>query len=336
MNLVTGATGLVGSWLLLELSKRGKPVRAMKRIGSSVEPVKNLFLEFLDLEHFEKIEWTDADLLDLASLSNAVKGVETIYHTAAKVGFDPRYRKKIYRTNVYGTENLINTAAEMSVSNFLFVSSISTLDAEIGSQTIDENSKWNPELPHSDYAISKRRAEMEVYRTSEETGMNICIVNPSVIIGSLNSRRSSESLFERAFRKSGLTTDGITGFVDVRDVAFCLAELAEKEIWNQKFILNAEDLKFSEVFDLIRKKHNLKKMTVLSNAQLKLIKNLSKLSLMFGGPGITNAAYSALTGKSNYSNRKIMDVLDFKFISVKDSIEFHSERYLRLKSKNSN
>jgi hypothetical protein len=57
---------------------------------------------------------------------------------------------------------------------------------------------------------------------------------------------------------------------------------------------------------------------------------------MFGGPGITNAAYSALTGKSNYSNRKIMDVLDFKFISVKDSIEFHSERYLRLKSKNSN
>lgn len=332
MNLITGASGLVGSWLLLELSKRGKPIRAMKRSDSSIEPVKKLFTEFLDLSYFEKIEWVDADLLNLPSLEKSMDGVETVFHTAAFISFDARDRKEIYKTNVTGTENLVNTATVAKVQNFVLLSSVSALDIDENKKIIDENSKWNPELPHSWYAISKKRSELEFFRISEEFGVNILIVNPSVIIGSLNASRASESLFERSLKKKAFSTGGKTGFVDVRDVAFCLAELVEENKWNQKFILNSENKHFYEVIDFIRQEKKLKKAYLISDSKLKWLKKLSKLNRLFGGLVIDDATYIALTGITEYSNEKVKTALNFKFIPVEESISFHRQRFERLKS----
>lgn len=326
--MVTGATGLVGSWLLLELSKREMPLRAMKRADSSTEGVRKLFEEFSDMAHFEKIEWIEADLLNLPRLSKAVENVGTIYHTAAFVSFDSRCKNKIFETNISGTENLVNTAISQSTSNLILVSSISTLDNEEGKAQIDENSKWNSELTHSYYAISKRRSEMEFFRAGEEAGINVLIVNPSIVIGSLNANRPSESLFKIASKKETYATNGITGFVDVRDVAFCVAELTQRELWGQRFILNAGERSFVEVFDFLKKDQKKGSIKLLSNSKLKLLKNLSKIGSLFGGRLIDDASFVALCGKSVYSNQKIREVLDYEFIPIEESLAFHLKRYL--------
>src|SRR5690606_8720064 len=299
MVYVTGATGLIGSFLLLELSKRGKTIRAMKRKGSSVESVKNLFKEFSDLEKFEKIEWVETDLLDIPSLSETLKNVETIYHTAASVGFEDRFRKNIHDVNVTGTENLVNLAIVEQVKNLVYISSVAVLDKTPESRVINEESGWDSEQIHSEYAISKKKGEMTVWRSSQE-GLNVLIVHPSVVIGSLDGSRASEKIFELAGRKKAYASKGLTGYVDVRDVVFCMAELVERKLFQQSFVLTSEDKSFLEVFDFLRKRWKLGKTHVLSEKKLKFVRLLSQISRVFGGRYMSNSSYRALTGKSIY------------------------------------
>ena len=96
MILVTGGTGLVGAHLLLKLTQGGEPVRATFRSGSKLERVRKLFIsEHPEGSHlFEKIEWAEADILNLPQLEKAFEGITHVYHCAALISFDPRDFRK--------------------------------------------------------------------------------------------------------------------------------------------------------------------------------------------------------------------------------------------------
>lgn len=326
MVFVTGATGLIGSYLMVELAKKGESIRAMKRKNSSLDAVRNLFSELANEKLFEQIQWVEADLDNIPQLIEALIGIETIYHTAAHVGFDDRARKEIHRVNAQGTENLVNLAISESVPNFVYVSSISVLDEAPDEKIISENSKWDPEKPHSEYAISKKKGEMNVWRGSQE-GLNVLVVYPSVVIGSLDGKRASEKIFKLAYKNKAITTEGITSYVDVRDVVRMMAELVEKKHWNHSFILSSEERSFVSVFNYLRKKQNLKPLKAISMGKLKTIRFFSYISKFFGGPYMSKASLEAITGKSNYSTEKIKNTLQTNFISLDEALDFHSARY---------
>lgn len=67
MELVTGATGYVGSRLLRRLAEEGRPVRALARRPEAVEPI-------------EGVEAVRGDLLDRAGLAAALDGCSTAYY----------------------------------------------------------------------------------------------------------------------------------------------------------------------------------------------------------------------------------------------------------------
>lgn len=326
MVFVTGATGLIGGYLLLELSKRGKQIKAMKRKNSSLDAVRKLFEEFSTMEKFNEIEWIETDLLDVPSLSDSLGEIKTIYHTAGCVGFDDRAREMIHKINVEGTENLINIAVSQNVQNFVYISSIAVLDKSPTENSISETSKWDGEKDHSEYAISKKKGEMTVWRGSQE-GLKVLVVYPSVVVGSFDGKRASEKIFELAAKKKMFATEGITGYVDVRDVAFSMAELVEKEKWNQSFIITSENKSFVEIMDFLRNKWNLSQIAVLSENKLKIVRFLSNFSRIFGGKYMSKSSYEALIGKSVYSNEKIKNELGIEFISINESLDFHSNRY---------
>lgn len=332
MILVTGATGLVGSYLLLELSKRGEEVFAMKRSTSSVEATKKLFKDFSDIETFEKIHWIEADLLDIPSLIDALKGIKTIYHTAAVVGFDKKISKTIKEINVIGTENLVNIAISEKVENLIFFSSISTLDTLLHETEIHEKSKWNPELSYSEYAISKYKSEMQAWRGSQE-GLNVLVLYPSIIIGSFDGKRESEMIFRLASKKTAWATEGVTAYVDVRDVAYCAVELAEKGVWEEGYILCSEHRSYIEIFNYLRKKWGMSQARVINKKQLNLFRKLSNITQYFGTPYLSKSNYIALTNRSTYRNDKVKKALDFEFIGVEEALDFHSERYQSIVNK---
>ncbi|PIF46802.1 nucleoside-diphosphate-sugar epimerase [Chryseobacterium sp. 52] len=337
MIFVTGATGILGRVIVLELLKKGKNVRASKRPGSNLNDVRHSYAFYTENpdDFFNKIEWVDVDFDDLDALQNALKGVDEVYHCAAKVSFHPHDEKEMYHTNVKGTENLLFACEGSDVKKFLHVSTIAVLDLFNENGELDESSEFNPKEEHSAYAISKHLAEMEVWRASAE-GLNTIIVNPGMIIGSGNWGQSSGDIFP-TFEKNGFTFSGGTSYIDVRDTATISIELMEKNVFGERFILISENKKYADLGKQIRSKLGLKEAKILTKFQL----NLGRLAnILFGWliPKlriITKSNIESISSLNTISNQKIKEKMDCRFIPVKESIDFHLTNYINDKKLNS-
>ena len=335
MVLVTGATGILGRVLVLELLKQGKSVRATKRATSDISEVKKSWDFYTDQsdEFFKKIEWVEVDFEDLDSLRIVLEGVDEVYHCSAKVSFYPKDEAEMLRTNVEGTKNLLYIAEEKLVKKFLFVSSIAVFDKTNEHGEIDEESEFDGKKQNSAYALSKYFSEMEVWRAYVE-GMNVIIINPGVIIGSGNWGRSSGDLFP-SFEKSPFSFSGGTAYVDVRDVAKIAVILMEKEKFGERYIIISENKKYKEVADKIRQFLGKNESVILPKFWLNLGYGLN-LALGWLFPYlriISKENIKMLTEFTPISNKKIIKELNFQFISVKDSLDFHLKNYKNTFSK---
>lgn len=330
MVFVTGATGILGRVIVLELLKKGKNVRAAKRPTSNLNEVRHSYTFYTENpdDFFNRIEWVDVDFNDMYSLQEALKEVDEVYHCAAKVGFNPKDSKEIYHTNIKGTENLLYACEGTEVKKFLHVSSIAVLDNFNEKGELDEESDFNPKEDHSAYAISKHISEMEVWRASAE-GLNVVIINPGMIIGSGNWGNSSGDIFP-TFEKNSFTFSGGTSYADVRDVAAISVELMEKNIFGERFIIISENRRYSELGKQIRKKLGLKEAKLLSQFQL----NVGVLAnALFGWliPALRMATRSnvkAISEMNIVSNEKIKSRLNYQFIPLTESIDFHLNNYI--------
>lgn len=331
MILVTGATGILGRVIVLDLLKKGKKVRATKRPNSNLQEVRQSYRFYTDTPDFffDKIEWVTIDFSDQKGLQQILVGVEEVYHTAAKVSFHPKDEKELYKTNIEGTKALLYACEGSLVKKFCMVSSIAVLDGLNEEGLVDEDSDFNPKLEHGAYAISKQLSEMEVWRASAE-GLNVVIVNPGMIIGTGNWQQSSGELFSR-FEKDSYTFSGGTSYVDVRDVAQISIRLMEENVFGERFIIVSESLPYAEIGGQVRKRLGLKPQTILSKFQLNVAWWLNNLLGWLVPPLriVTKRNIQSITTLNTISAKKIKERLNFNFISVKDSIAFHLENYLQ-------
>ena len=326
MILLTGATGLVGSHLLYELVSGGRKVRAMKRKDSRLELVRDLF-SWYDPDRgetlFEQVEWADADLSDVISLQEAVSGVRSIYHCAATVSFQPRDRKAMLKANVEGTANMVNVALRNGVKKFCHCSSVAALGTPLPGEVVQESMIWKTSGAHSYYAISKYGAEREVWRASEE-GMDVVIINPSVIIGPGDPTRSSAQLYQSVNKGLKFYTSGVNGFVDARDVARAMVLLMESDQVNERFIANGENLPFRELFSYFARAAGVKPPEYRVTRWMgELAWRLeSARSLLTGSkPLLSKETVRNAHNKRYFSSEKIQNALDIRFRPIRDAAE---------------
>ena len=328
MVLVTGATGILGRVIVLELLKRGKIVRAAKRRSSNLEEVRHSFQFYTENpdDYFNKIEWMNVDFDDLFSIESALQGIEEVYHCAATVSFHPADQTRMYHTNIEGTKNLLFACEGSGVKKFCFVSSIAVLDGVNEKGETDENSDYNQKLDHSAYAVSKHFSEMEVWRAAAE-GLNTVIVNPGIIIGSGNWTQSSGLIFENLARP--YTFSGGASYVDVRDVAKVSIELMDKNIFNERFILISENKRYYEMGSYVREKLGLSAPKIIPSALLTVGRVLNFLFGWLFSPlrMVDKVNTESVTSFSTVSNNKIVNTLGFNFIPVNESIDFHLGNY---------
>ena len=236
--LVTGGTGLVGSHLITALVARGRSVKAIYRSEVPVFPGS------------EKVEWLQADILDVLALQDVMQGIDQVYHCAAVVSFNPRNRESLYRTNIHGTANIVNAALEAGIGKLLFVSSVAALGRLRKGVVVNETMNWSKETSNSEYGKTKYLAEMEVWRGAAE-GLDAVVVNPSIILGESDWTKGSTGIFRSVYNEFPWYTEGVSGFVDVEDVVEAMILLMESSVTGQRFILNAGNIPYKEVFDHI-------------------------------------------------------------------------------------
>jgi len=325
MILVSGGTGMLGTHLLLELVKKGEKVRAMKRASSYMDTVKKIFAYYnADPESiYKQIEWVDADILDIESVRVAMEGIDKVYHAAAIVSFRPSDKIKMIKNNVDGTANMVNAALANNITKFCHVSSIAALGVSDDESLADEETFRKPDSNYSGYSISKYLSELEVWRGISE-GLNAVIVNPSIILGPGFWKTGSPSLFYNVWKGLKFYTKGVTGYVDVWDVVKTMYELMESTVNNERFIISAENVSFKEFFGLIADSLNKPRPEIFARPfMLNLAWRIEYLRSKLTGftPLITKDTISAANSISNYSNKKISDLLDIKFLPVNESIK---------------
>lgn len=332
MIFVTGGTGLIGSHLLYELLLKGETVRALKRPKSNIDQVKKVFSYYTEKadELFSKIIWVEGDVLDIPSLELAMENCEQVYHCAALVSFDKKEMALMKKINVEGTANMVNVAAHLGIKKFCFVSSVAAIGRKKHSTEVFEHLKWDNDPKSSAYSLSKQNAEREVWRATAE-GLNSIIVNPSIVIGPGEWDKSSTRMIDQSWKGINWYTEGITGFVDVRDVVNVMIKLMESEIKNERFIISAEDLSFKKFFELSHQELGKKAPTKKAGKYLlEAIWRIEKLkSKLFGSnPKITRESARAAYQEWYFSNEKIKSQLHIEFIPVAQSIKDTCRIYL--------
>ncbi|WP_397444953.1 SDR family oxidoreductase [Polaribacter sp. R77954] len=331
MILVTGGTGLVGSHLLYHLCVENDKIRAIYRTKSSLEKVKKVFSYYTsDASLFDKIEWFKADITKVPVMILAFKGIKQVYHCAAFISFNPKDYREMRKVNIHGTAIIVNLAIDAKIDKFCFVSSIAAVgEAKNEEEMITEECEWNKELDNSGYSITKFGAEMEVWRASQE-GVDVVIVNPGVILGSGFWTAGSGKLFSQVYNGFKYYTEGVTGFVGVKDVVQPMIKLMNADVKNERFILVAENKSFKDIFFTIASAFGKKRPSIATKPwQTAVFWRVAWLISKITGKAPLLSKYSARSAHaiSKYSSKKIQKELGYKFEIVDNVIQKICEVY---------
>jgi nucleoside-diphosphate-sugar epimerase len=173
VNLVTGATGLLGSHIVEQLVKRGRPVRALVRRSSDISWLQA-----------QGVEFAYGDVTDKASIAKAVEGVDCIYHSAARVG-DWGPWEEFVEISIDGTRNVLDVVRDCKIERLVHISSLSAYGhPNQEGQVVDESAplgvnvnKW------SYYTRAKVEAEKMVMDYFRRYNLPVTIVRPSWMYG---------------------------------------------------------------------------------------------------------------------------------------------------------
>ena len=205
-NLITGATGFVGSHIAKKLKDKGEDVIALARKSSDTGFLAQ-----------SGIEIRYGSVTDIASLYEATDGIDRVFHAAALTDeWIPK--KKTYEVNVEGTENILRASMENKVDRFFFVSSLAVLGCMNHYGTAVDADYHKAGDPYIDSKIESEK----LVRKYAEYGLATTILRPGFMYGPRDRRfmkRVMEKLRHGSFKfigdgKNKLNLNYVGNFAD--------------------------------------------------------------------------------------------------------------------------
>jgi nucleoside-diphosphate-sugar epimerase len=208
--LVTGGGGFLGGAIIRSLVHEGETVRSFSRHRYPQ----------LDALCVEQVQ---GDLCDPGAVARACRGVEAVFHTAAKAGVWGSY-PEYYQPNVVGTRNLIQACREGGVQRLVHTSSPSVVFDGKDMEGADESAPY-PSVFHTHYPRTKAMAEQMVLEAAAQ-GMPAIVLRPHLIWGPGDTHLVPRIIARaRRLRQIGDGTNKVdTIFIDNAAHAHLLAE----------------------------------------------------------------------------------------------------------------
>ena len=315
MIFLTGCNGLIGSFIARKLLSENYKIKALKRPASDMLLVEDIY---------DKIEWVEGNLSDIQLMDKYLEGIDTVIHCAAMISFSSSHKTAMFKSNVEGTANMVNSALKNNVKRFCYISSVAALGRKKDTGLIDETSVWEESSNNTFYARTKYLAELEVWRGIEE-GLNSFILNPSIVIGPGDWNKGSTRLFKYIFDERLFYPKGEMNFIDVRDVTAVVCSLLHSDIKGERFILNSGKIPFKDAFSMIADRFKKKRPLYQANNFISEIAwRLDKLRSFLTGKEALLTRETARSSRLNYTydTEKIIKIPGTKFRDVHETINW--------------
>ena len=229
---ITGGYGFLGQYIVDAIHKHDPQAELRVLIRTQRKTL-------LNLEKLDRINWVRGELTKPETYIESLKGVNTVIHNAAMVSFSPSERQKIFDSNVVGTQNLAKAALAEGCNNFIFISSVSSIEfrsPEITNETFIPNLEYKKK--YDIYGYTKRLGEIELHGMKDD--LRVIILNPSVILGPGSVRVESVINTIRKFPILPMM-NYTNAFVDVRDVSHAVILAISNGRSGERYIVSAHN-----------------------------------------------------------------------------------------------
>jgi len=232
-TLVTGASGFIGWHVARLLTERGHRVRALVRPSSKLRELE--------------VEPVTGDLRDAESLERAVAGCGLVFHVAADYRLWSRDSNELYRSNVEGTRNVLETARRHGIERVVYTSTVGCIGVPHGGVG-DETVPVTLEEMAGAYKRSKFLAE-RVALEFAASGFPVVVVNPTAPVGDHDVKPTPTGKIVLDFLKGAMPAFIDTGLnlVDVRDTAAAHLLACERGRPGERYVVGSENLTLAEI-----------------------------------------------------------------------------------------
>lgn len=329
---MTGGSGFLGGWCVVELLRRGYEVRTTLRDPGREVEVREAVGSQVQAD--ERLGFQVADLTSDEGWAEAVAGCEYVLHVASP--FPPAQPKDPDELIVparEGTLRVLRAAFAAGVERTVITSSVAAVGggARPGGAPLTEEDWTDPDRPGlTPYVRSKAIAERAAWELAREAGgeERLAAINPGAIIGPPLGRDGSYSLqaIERLLKgMPGVPRIGFS-FVDVRDVAALHVEaMLSPEAGGKRFIAVAEFLWMAEVAEVLRRELG----DEAAKVPTRRVPDLLVRAMAVFDPSIRSIV-NQLGRRLEYSSERARSVLGFSPRPVTESAADTARRLIEL------
>ena len=240
LALITGSSGHVGSNLIRELTKQNYKIRCIDFDG-----------DHRAYEGFD-VEVIKGDITERDSLVPIFKDVEIVFHTAALINLDRRYRDQIRLVNVSGTENVCQASLNAGVKKLIHFSSVDAFYRFPIEEPLLEDRKLIDDPNAVPYDLSKADGQKIVLDFCQQ-GLDASIIHPTSIVGPNDFKPGlpMQEMVNLANGKRKVLPNWGYNFVDVRDLCTTAISAVSKGKTGQNYIVGGEYHMYSYIAELM-------------------------------------------------------------------------------------
>jgi dihydroflavonol-4-reductase len=312
--LVTGANGHIGSSVVRQLPEDGYRPVAFVRKGANLRG-----LDGLDLERVE------GDILDAASVREAVRGCRYVLHLAAVNRTRVTNPNEVMKPAVEGSENVLRAAADAGVGRVVATSSVAAIGVSATPDELRDESHWNDER-NPPYAWAKTVAERRSRELAEELDVDLLTINPGFALGPYDYRLTPTSRYPADLLDgTGQTGIGGFGYVDVRDVALAHVRALTRGTPGERYIVSGANATLEQLGETLSEMTGIgvTHLPVPRWAALPIVAVLAGFSRLAGRtPAATVAeARSVVDRYAFYDGSKAADAFDLRYADLREMLD---------------
>ena len=253
--LVTGGAGFIGSHVVEQLVNQHARVRIVDNLSTGhLENIAHV------MEH---VEFIKGSISDYETVSQAMQGVDVVFHLAAQVSVPGSVEDPVhcYATNIMGTLNILEAARHHGVKRVVFSSS----SAVYGSQDGVFNEASTPTQPESPYGMSKLMGEMLMKQYYEIYGLETVSMRYFNVFGERQDPNAQYAAVVAKFKDNmrqnkpvvifgtGLQTRDFVPVEKVAQANLMLGILPKEKVCNNIYnIATGKSINLLELFELLK------------------------------------------------------------------------------------